>query len=256
MEIINIDASNLADLLNERTFERLDYYRKIISINDDYVLGLYYKEFLDFDEINEESVEESIELKKNISDDLDEYPWENHKVARLFSKIDRINEAEKNIPRKFDKSVISGIVLCNNYPVGVIFPKKLLDYKSLLKIWNESIPLSDEEKNIIFDNVNVWVNKLIEQGVYPSLYLGNILVNPDDYSDIVLDGLDGPSVCRVENQKYVDYLFKNGFDLKERCLREYDKLRNDFCNYKEKMNDIDLDNDILPNIYFANKKRR
>ncbi len=228
MEIIDIDASFIEYHLKSEAGSIIwDYYRQF-CVNGKDVIGLYYKLFTDLKEKNRENIEEYIETSKRIYNGIDRWPWEHHLVYGLFTKINRIAEAQKCIPCKLDVPVISGIVMCKNYPVGVIIPKKLLTYKSLIELKEEGVSLSQDEKELIFNMVELWVKSLMNHDVYPGLYLGNILVNPDDYSDVVLDGLDGPSICRVENKIYVDDLAKRGLDLREQMIADFNRLKDEF----------------------------
>ena len=229
MDFININAKDVEMCLKQKNIaEYADYYRKYIYFGEEDVLGLYYKEFINLDKMNEKSIEKHISSRKNILSNIDEWTWEHHTIESLFKKINRIVDAQKEVPCKLDDPVITGIALCDNYPVGVLFPMKILSYKTIGDLENEGISLSMEDKEMIMDQVELWVKSLVKHNVYPSLYFGNILINPDDYSDVILDGLDGPSICRVENEKYTRILAERGRDLKEEAYREFNKLKESF----------------------------
>jgi hypothetical protein len=224
MKFINISANDVAEGLKSRD-GYWDYYRKFINYDDNDYIGLYYKEYLDIDDNNEENIEDHIKTSKTIWNGVDMWPWDHHMVERLFARINRISEAQKEVPCSLDVSVISGIVLCDNYPVGVLIPKKILNYVPLGELVTSGISLTKEDKETIFKQVDLWVKSLIKHEVYPTLYSGNILVNPNDYSDVILDGLDGPQVCRVENKRYVEELAGRGLDLREEAITDYNSLK-------------------------------
>ena len=221
---MKIENINLYELLHcatkdmniiEKDIPWGDYYRRYFTCpSDSDVLGFFYKKFLDVSDTKE--IKERIEQNKDFWNNCTDRPWEYHLVAKLFTLINRVTLAQRDLVKagacKFEDPVISGIALYENYPVGVYFPKKLLNYKSLAELQEED--LTNEEKNMIFSKVELWILSLMEHDVYAEgLYYGNILVNPNDYSDVILDGLDGPDVCRVENMNYVNELILNFFYL-------------------------------------------
>lgn len=199
-----------------------DYYRKFTEYDKNNILGLYYK-ILDYS--NYGSLENLIAIRKKCADS--EYPWEHYSMCRLFTLINRLEEAYKVIGKYSDlkSPVITGIALYNNYPVGTLFPRELLNYKNISEIFaNPNI--SDDDKSKIFEEAGYIVSQLIRKDIYPTcLYRGNIVVNPNDYSDVRLDGLDGPMVSRVESKEYARVLKKRGGDLKEITWENFNKLR-------------------------------
>ena len=233
MRIENINEKVLLTCINEQNANKDipwgDYYRKYIKYNNEEIFGLYYKDYLDVKN-DLTSITKHINQIKEIRDIIDDRPWEYQLFGRIMALVNRVNEVQKELCDqgvcKFNKPIISGIVLCNNFPVGTLFPKKILNYQPLSEL--EDLSLSKEDKEMIFNQIELWVNSLINHGVYPSLYKGNILVNPDDYSDIIIEGLDGPSVCRVETEKYVKILANKGLDLKRQTNNEFNVLRNSF----------------------------
>lgn len=149
-----------------------------------------------------------------------EYPWEFYEFGRLCALIDRLKGTKSEC--------ITGIVLCNNYPVGVLFPRKLLGYQNGCELLGENSPLTDDEKNRIFSKAYECVEEAIKHDVYPeNLWLGNILINPKDYNDVRLFGLDeSGTVARVETKQYVEDMKKKNNNIKKHVRIRFNQLRN------------------------------
>ena len=204
-----------------------DYYRRYVNCNDEDIFGFYYKDYYEVHAKTVETITEHINVLKEIGDNVGDRTWEYRQMGFLFALITRVNNAQKELCDKgickFNKPLITGIGLYENYPVGTYFPKELFNYKSLTELEYEI--LSKEEIDTIFDQVELWVDTLAYYGVYTSLYLGNILVNPNDYSDVVLGGLDGPCVCRIENKNYFKKLAEKGNDLRESSIKNIQEMK-------------------------------
>lgn len=218
MEIINLTGKDVLEGLNSE--EKVngqwgDYYRKFCNYDDKNTLGLYYKE-LDIDRNSIYTLEEKISLLKENWNF--EYTWEHYKMGNLFALVNRLS--------LLDHPPITGILLYNNYPVGTLFPKELLNYKKHFQLLESNSKISKEEKEEVLRKVKMLLQDLILLDVYPTgLYSGNILVNPNDYSDVRLDGLDGPCVARVESKEYVRKLKKRGGNLTDQVWSRFDQLR-------------------------------
>ncbi len=225
MQIVNLSEKDvLRGLESPEIYGKYwgDYYRKFTEYNKDNILGLYYK-ILDYG--NYGSLENLIAVRKKSADS--EYTWEHYSMCRLFTLINRLEEVYKVIGKYSDlkSPIITGIALYNNYPVGTLFPKELLNYKNAYEIFDDG-NISDEDKSKIFEEAGYIVSQLIRKDIYPTgLYRGNIVVNPNDYSDVRLDGLDGPMVSRVESKQYAKVLKKRGGDLKEITWENFNKLK-------------------------------
>ena len=151
----------------------------------------------------------------------------------LIARILKVQK-EYALENKEDATeVISGLVVYNDYPVGVIMPKKILEYKSLFDLEEEHVFTEDEVRDM-FEGVRWWIDHLIENGVYPgSLYVGNILVSPNDISHVMLDKLDEAGTCRVETEEYVKDLAKRGNDLKYNAYKYLKEFRDYYLTYSE-----------------------
>ena len=97
-------------------------------------------------------------------------------------------------------------------------------YKSLLEINMDELSL--QEKKQIFEKARFLLNELVKRDVYPvNIYSGNIVVNPDDYSDVVFDGLDESGVVRIESKYYAQKLKDNCRDLKKESFNRLNKIK-------------------------------
>ena len=219
MKIINLSEE---EVLNGIKSKEGDYYRVFSEYDENDMLGLYYKE-LSSQYTN--SLDEIIEVNKFCWNQ--EYTWEHYRMNRLFSLVNRLEEVYKKIGEtsELKSPVITGIALYNNYPVGTLFPKKLLDYRNALDILDNK-KISYDDELMILNSVKYLLDRLMERDVYATgLYGGNVVVNPNDYSDVRLDGLDGPAVVRIETKEYVKTLKKKGWDLRADTFRTLDRIR-------------------------------
>lgn len=218
MQIINLTGEEVLKGLNsEETVNgrRGDYYRKFCNYDDKNILGLYYKE-LDINLNSIFSLEERINILKDTWNF--EYTWEHYKIGHLFALVNRLD--------KLEHPPITGIALYSNYPVGTLFPKELLSYKKYFDLISGVPKISKEEKEEVLRQIKMLLQDLILLDVYPTgLYAGNILVNPNDISDVRLDGLDGPHVARVESKEYVRKLKKRGGNLVDETWSRFEQFR-------------------------------
>lgn len=221
MQIVNISERDIIRGLDSPSIYGKywgDYYRKFTEYDKDNILGLYYKKI---DLKNYDSLDESIKTIKECTEN--EYTWEHYSMCRLFSLVNRLEEAYNIIERRHMSNIkapsITGIALYKNYPVGTLFPRELLEY-------DRANELDDDERAVIMEEAKYFVDLLMKKDVYPiGLYRGNIVVKHDDFSDVRLDGLDGPMVSRVESKDYVKTLKKRGRDLRRETLDNFENLR-------------------------------
>lgn len=201
-----------------------DYYRKYTEYDKDNILALYYKKLLSASDKG--NLNREIETKKWAYNF--EWTWEHYTMCRLFCLVNRLEEVyEEKLKRKSElkSPVITGIALYKNYPVGTLFPKKLLSYVTLGDM-KDDLGFTAEDKKKILTSARSIINSLIKHNVYPTgMYINNILVNPNDYSDVRLDGLDGPSVARVESDEYVRELKSRGGDLVKDTWDKFDSIK-------------------------------
>ena len=62
--------------------------------------------------------------------------------------------------------------------------------------------------------------------IYPyNIDLSNIVVNPNDYSDVRLDGLDAMSVARVESKGRIRELKLAGNDLVKATWTNFNRIK-------------------------------
>jgi hypothetical protein len=234
---IDLTPKELLEYLdsNNGLFE-YDHYRKVINYDDEYFIGIYYKDFEDIDR-TPKGVDDRVDFYKEYWTpiDLKNYGMTPKKrKEELIMGIERVQE-EYALKEEKATQVISGLVLCHDYPVGVIIPKKFLEYKPLNVLENE-IELTDEDINTIFDSAKWWIERLIEKDIYPGpLYGGNILVNPNDYSCVMLEKLDEFGLCRMETKEYVYKIAKRGNNLEANAYKYLEELREDYLhNHKHK----------------------
>ncbi len=215
-----------------------DTYRMIIEYDDEHYLGLYYKGFNDKIYLDEKIIAEIIKKNKEYWDDINLKRYgmtTKRKMEDFIMKIMEIQE-EYCVERGEDATqVISGLVVCNDYPVGVILPKRMLEYKSLYTI-EDTEELSKDEVNQIFDGVKWWVDRLIERGIYTKrLYTGNVWVSPNNYGNVVLDRLDGYGVCEMVPDAEVEKAKENSIYENPYVDKAYIQLE-DFREWFQKEN--------------------
>ena len=223
MKIINLSAEDVLDgLVSPKIYGVYwgDYYRKFIEYDKDNILALYWKNLM------------NVKDKKTLDDEIStrkwaytfEYTWEHYTMCRLFSLINRL---EEKLKRKSDlkSPVITGIALYKNYPVGTLFPRNLLDYITLGEL-TDDLGFTAEDKKTILMATKSAISSLIKHNVYPTgIYRDNIVVNPRNYSDVRLDGLDGPGIVRVESKEYVKELKLRGGDLVNNAWNMFNNIK-------------------------------
>lgn len=215
---INLTTKELLEgLTSNKGLVTIDHYRRIIELDDRYFMALYYKDYVEDKNLSESIINEKLNYNKKFWDGvyLKNYGMTAlRRKEELISKIEEVQEEYADYVGEDTTQVISGLLVCQDYPVGVILPKRILEYKPLFTIEEEGTELTREDINRMFDGVRWWVDKLIEKDVYTDyLYIGNILVSPNDYSHVVLDRLDDDFTCRIEPKEYVRELAKRGKDL-------------------------------------------
>lgn len=227
MKVINLTGNEVLDGLHASPVDGKwgDYYRKFAKYDKDNILALYYKD-LDLDTNRVVDLLDKISILKKCKDM--EYTWEHYTMCQLFSLINRLERIYTLIDKSTDlqSPIITGIALYENYPVGTLLPKQTLNYMAYSDILTSNLDLTMEEKTKILGKTKYLLGCLMNSDVYPNgIYRGNIMVNPNDYNDVRLDGLDGPCVTRVESKDYVRTLKKRGWDLVEDTWSNFEKIR-------------------------------
>ena len=233
MKIVNLSACEVLKAINDNTPQKYNY-RKDLYFGEDDTLGFYYKLFTDgglddgqyidmFGNIREKYINrlnEYINVEKSIREG--EYVWEYYTLVSRMALINRLEEL-KGLS-KLKEPAITGLALYKGFPVGVLIPRLLTYYRSLCQINMDELSL--QEKKIIFERAQLWVDELVKRNVYPvNIYSGNIVVNPEDYSDVVLDGLDEPAVVKIESKYYAKRLKSYGRDLKKESFDNLNKIK-------------------------------
>ena len=236
---INITTKELLEGLTcdkEHGLVAIDNYRRIIELDDNDFMALDYKTFIDLDNLDEVSVSDTLNFVKNYWDGvtLNVYGATFKKRQEdLIAKIMEVQEEYSALYPEDSIPVISGLVVCNDYPVGVILPKKMLEYKPLFT-FHEEIELSREDIDNIFDGAKWWIEKLMDHGVYTNfINILNILVSPNDYGHVALDNLDHLGTCSMEIDKTVKEEAANGKDLRKNSLEVLEEFRNRFYDYNK-----------------------
>ena len=228
MQIVNLTEKDIFNgLKSPEIYGKYwgDYYRKFTDYDMNNILGLYHKSLL---YSNPEELDYIIKTEKSCWNQ--EYTWEHYSMCRLFTLISRLEEAYEDYIKtdssyELKSPVITGIALYKNYPVGTLFPRELLNYKNYGEMLNNQ-NLSENEKQTILLGIEHAIQALINKDIYPiGIIRDNILVNPNNFDDVRIDGLDGPLVSRVESKGYARTLKKRGRDLANDAWENYNKLR-------------------------------
>lgn len=227
MKIVNLSAEDvLAGLESPKIYGVYcgDYYRKFTEYDKDNFLALYWKNLM------------NVKDKKTLDDEIrtrkwaytSEYTWEHYTMCRLFSLINRLEDVyDEKLKRTSDlkSPVITGIALYKNYPVGTLFPRNLLNYITLGELKDDLSFTAEDKKTILMATKGV-IRSLIKHNVYPTgIYIDNIVVNPRNYFDVRLDGLDGPGIARVESKEYVEELKLRGGDLVNNTWNRFNDIK-------------------------------
>ena len=226
MQIVNLSREDIVYGLKSPAihgeFEG-DYYRKFTEFDKDNILGLYFKDLmLDYPC---ETLDSRIETLKTCADA--EYTWEHYKITELFSLVNRLEDFYATIKdtTKLKSPEITGIALYKNYPVGTLFPRKLLSYKNYVDLVKDN-NLDRETKILILNRVKELAKILMRNSIYPvHLCASNGVVNERNYNDIRFAGLDGPMITRIETKQYVRELSEKGYDLGNKVFKSIRQLK-------------------------------
>lgn len=217
MKIVNLTWNEVLEGKNSTNSLRMDYYRIISNYKDNNLLALYYKELIGFNEQidNENKLDNMISMYL----ETEKFMYENFdysKLANLKTRIEKLEEMKLAYIMN-----ILGIALYNNYPVGILIDRDLLNYKNLVSIYQE---LSLSERKVVLEQVKCLINDLLKHGIYPTcLYLGNILI--DKNMNVKLDNFDDFVAYRVESKLYVKMLKKRGRDLIKDSWLNYEEMK-------------------------------
>ena len=222
----------------EHGYREIDNYRRILDYDKDNFMALYYTDYIDLDNLDEISVYTQLKFLKDSWDSINKKNYGKTTLERrreLVSAIEKVQDEYVSLVGNDSTKVISGIVVCAGYPVGVLLPKTLTNYISLHNLEESGIEMSRDDLDDIFDGAKWWVDKLMEHDVYVDRpFVGNIYVSPNNYNHVVLDKLDEIGTCRMETKEYAQTLAKKGNNLKASAYRHLqelkDKCQNDYCS--------------------------
>lgn len=215
----------------------IDHYRRIIDFDEDHFIGIYYKDFIELDNLDEIGINETINTNKEYWDAFNLKNYGMTTKQRKEDLIARILKVQEEYVLKTGEDatqVISGLLVYNDYPVGVIIPKKILEYESLYNIEDQKNEFKKEDVIDMFEGIRWWIDRLIANGVYPgSLYVGNVFVSRNNIGNVVLDKLDEVGTCRVETKEYVKELAEKGNDLEYNAYHNLKDFRDYYLTYSE-----------------------
>ena len=228
MEIVNFTEKDVDDALNlTSAYGWGDHYRKYTEYDRKNIAGIYWKYFDDrfIHAANIKPISEVIKSMKECSNF--EFTWEHYHLERLFALINRLENVYKAAEKKVDlkSPVLNGIVLCDNFPVGVLIPKELIKYNSYSYLEVKNPEIIKQYKEEIKDKTKYLISLLLKNDIYPTnIYGGNVVINPDNPTDVRLDFLDESYVSRVESKDYVRELKMHRGDLVGNTWSSYNRI--------------------------------
>ena len=196
MKIINISKEQLINFLVDTTIRIGEGSNGIVSIYDNQTLiKIHYKDIINSYYSNDfDSIDEEIEEKLTFENEMKKIGLgKTNKLKQLINKLD-----------KSDSKLIEGIVMYKEYPIGVLM-KYYLGYKSLGYIL---LNLTDDEKIIVYNKIEMLLHNLIENGIYMSdIKFDNIVID-ENTLDVKIIDLDDQETTIRDNVHTKEYTLK------------------------------------------------
>ena len=203
MKKVEINKENLMQLLKNKDITiGQGTYGLIKKVDDNTLLKIYYKKIYNtYKSLNEET------LDKEISN--------NKEIEEIVKSQELVELRRQHLLKLYELSLIKGIVLYENYEIGVL----LTYYKDYEELTDSFQKLSVSEKKETLSKINIELENLMKNNIYPhDLKESNIMINLNNL-DIKIIDLDGDET-RYEDIEYVlQYPY-----IKNECIIRYNQM--------------------------------
>lgn len=204
MKKIEINKENLMKLLKNKDITiGQGTYGLVKKIDDNTLLKIYYKKIYNtYKSLNEQTLDKEISNNKEIADFIRNPVHEELRRKKLL--------------KLYELSLINGIVLYEDYEIGVL----LTYYKDYEELTDSFQKLSLNEKKETLSKIKIELENLMKNNIYPhDLKESNIMINLNNL-DIKLIDLDGDET-RYEDIEYVlQYPY-----IKNECIIRYTEMK-------------------------------
>ena len=204
MKKIEINKENLMKLLKNKDITiGQGTYGLVKKIDDNTLLKIYYKKIYNtYKSLNEQTLDKEISNNKEIEEFI---------INPLHKELRR-----KKLFKLYELSLINGIVLYEDYEIGVL----LTYYKDYEELTDSFQKLSLNEKKETLSKIKIELENLMKNNIYPhDLKESNIMINLNNL-DIKLIDLDGDET-RYEDIEYVlQYPY-----IKNECIIRYTEMK-------------------------------
>lgn len=204
--------------LNKKKFMKLinqpcictSYHGKLYLTKKNWIAKIYYPKFYnkELDTYDLEKLDElAKEYKKNIS--------RRDKKIILYRKINAISKSSSG-------DLFLGVITYHGYLIGVVL-KGYHDYESLDSIYDE---LSDEEIETIFSKVNIKIEELMNENIYPfDLKEDHIFVRREDMDVKLIDLDDEQTIHDIEDNAFMKRLERKKMEEKQEKVKSSIKYK-------------------------------
>ena len=216
MRIIDINKEQLINFLVDTSIRIGKGSNGIVSIYDNQTLiKIHCKDIINSYYSNDfDSIDEEIEEKLALENEMKKIGLgKTNKLKQLINKLDKSNS-----------KLIEGIVMYREYPIGVLM-KYYSGYKSLGDVL---LNLTDDEKIIVYNKIEMLLYNLVESGIYMSdIKFDNIVID-ENTLDVKIIDLDDQETTIRENVHAKEYTLKkiaNFLDLYNSYIRDKAKKK-------------------------------
>lgn len=196
MKIIDISKEQLINFLVDTSIRIGEGSNGIVSIYDNQTLiKIHYKDIINSYYSNDfDSIDEEIEEKLALENEMKKIGLgKTNKLKQLINKLDKSNS-----------KLIEGIVMYREYPIGVLM-KYYSKYKSLGDVL---LNLTDDEKIIVYNKIEMLLYNLVESGIYMSdIKFDNIVID-ENTLDVKIIDLDDQETTIRDNAHAKEYTLK------------------------------------------------
>ncbi len=213
MDVYELSREEINYFLRREEVVGQGVYGIVLPYNDELVIKLYYKDFIDgYIDRNidtfENNILRNIEVEKIM---FESKMIDNRKLEMLVNNFSKLKITKCG-------DLIQGIVTYKEYPIGILL-RNYVCYNKLSDIYNHLLKVDLEW---IFGEIKRLLNDLEEYGIYPGdIKEDNVLVKKDgNIFDVKIIDLD--DVCtRYEEWEYVN----DHPHIKKRVIESYNEMK-------------------------------